>query len=151
MLFSVFVCHGYLTEKILYGENRPFIKNKLNNKCESNNFRPVMVSSNMLKLFEYCLLPRMDRHLKLDQHQFGYRKNMGCLNVVSKLKETILNYTNKNTNVHTAVLDMSKAFDKINHNIVVKKLEEETELPTPIIKMIKYMNENQNVWITHIS
>ncbi len=40
---------------------------------------------------------------------------------------------------------MSKAFDKINHNILVKKLVEETQLPTLIIK---YMNENQNVWIT---
>ncbi len=107
-----------------------------------------MVSSNMLKMFEHCLLPRMNRPLKLDQHQFGYRKNMGCLNVVSVLKETILNYTNKNTNVHTAVLDMSKAFDKINHNIPVKKLVEETQLSTPIIKMIKYINENQNIWIT---
>ncbi len=48
---------------------------------------------------------------------------MGYLNVVSLLKETILNYTNKNTNVQTAVLDMSKAFDKINHNILVKKLK----------------------------
>ncbi len=67
-----------------------------------------MVSSSMLKMFEYCLLPRMNQHLKLDQHQFRYRKNMGFLNVVSVLKETILNYTNKNTNVHTAVLDMSK-------------------------------------------
>ncbi len=107
-----------------------------------------MVSSNMLKMFEYCLLPRMNRHLKVDQHQFGYRKNTGCLNVVSVLKETILNYTNKNTNVHTAVLDMSKAFNKINHNILVEKLVEETQLPTLIIKMIKYMNENQSVWIT---
>ncbi len=144
-LFSAFICHNYLPEKMLYGEIRPLIKNKLNNKCESNNFRPVMVSSNMLKMFEYCLLPRMNKHLKLDQHQFGYRKNTGCLNVVSVLKEIILNYTNKNTNVHTAVLDMSKAFDKINHNILVKKLVEETQLSTSIIKMVKYMNENQNV------
>ncbi len=50
--------------------------------------------------------------------------------------------------MHTAVLGMSKAFDKINHNILVKKLVEETQLLTLIIKMIKYMNENQNVWIT---
>ncbi len=91
---------------MFYREIRPLIKNKLNNKCESNNFCTVMVSCNMIKMFEYCLLPRMNRHLKLDQHQFGYRKNTGCLNVVSVLKETILNYTNKNTNVHTAVLDM---------------------------------------------
>ncbi len=43
---------------------------------------------------------------------------------------------------------MSKAFDKINHNILVKKLVEVTQLSKLIIKMIKYMNENQNVWIT---
>ncbi len=72
--FSAFVGHSYLPAKMLYGEIRPLIKNKLNNKCEASNFRPVMVSSTMLKLFEYCLLPRMDQHLKLDQHQFGYRK-----------------------------------------------------------------------------
>ncbi len=74
-LFSAFVGHGYLPEKMLYREIRPLMKNKLNNKSEASNFRPRMVSSTMLKLFEYCLLPRMDRHIKLDQHQFGYIKN----------------------------------------------------------------------------
>ncbi len=55
-LFSAFISHNYLPEKMLYGEIIPLIKNKLNNKCESNNFRSVMVSSNMFKMFEYCLL-----------------------------------------------------------------------------------------------
>ncbi len=51
-LFSAFISHNYLLEKMLYREIRPLIKNKLNNKCESNNFRPVMVYSNMLKMFK---------------------------------------------------------------------------------------------------
>ncbi len=40
-LFSAFISHNYLPEKMLYGEIRPLIKNKLSNKCESNNFRPI--------------------------------------------------------------------------------------------------------------
>ena len=147
-LFSAFLNHNYLPKNMLNGEIRPLIKNKTNNKSDSSNYRPVMASSNMLKMFEYCLLPTMNRYIKHDQHQFGYRKNTSCLNVTSVLKETILNYTNKSTSVHCAILDMSKAFDKINHHILVKKLVEETNLPLPIIRMIKYMNENQNVWIS---
>ena len=101
---------------LLQGEIRPTIKNKLGNKNSSDNYRPVMNSSNLLKLFEYCILPVMSRHMKLSDRQFGFRTGTGCNMAISIFKENILNYNSSGSNVHCSVLDMSSAFDRINYN-----------------------------------
>jgi hypothetical protein len=143
-LFSSFINHNYVPTQMLYGEIRPRIKNKRGSKTDSNNYRPVMNSSNFLKIFDYCIMPHLERNIKLDMHQFGFRKNTGCTTATLVLKETLLRYTNKGSNVHCAMVDLSKAFDKINYNILLGKLCE-TKIPVPIIKILHYMNEHQYV------
>ena len=146
-MFSAFLSHSYVPEEMLYGEIRPIIKNEKGSKNESANYRPVMNSSNFLKLFEYCLLPTLKKHLKLSSAQFGYRPKTSCLTANLVLRETILSYTKRNSNIHSAVLDMSNAFDRLNNNILIEKLITQTGLPSPIIKLIQFMSENQFVWI----
>ena len=146
-LFSSFLSHSYVPKEILFGEIRPIVKNGKGSKTDSANYRPVMSSSNFLKIFEYCLLPWLKKHLKITPVQFGYRPKTGCLTANIVFRETILNYTSRNSNVHAAVLDMSKAFDRINPNILIEKLINDSDLPSPIIRILKFMNENQMVWI----
>ena len=55
-LFSSWIVHSHVPESLMFGEIRPIIKDKLNDKYSSENYRPVMSSSVLLKLFDYCLL-----------------------------------------------------------------------------------------------
>ena len=89
-------------------------------------------------------MPHLERNIKLDMHQFGFRKNTGCTTATLVLKETLLRYKNKGSNVHCAMIDLTKAFDKINYNVFLGKLCE-TTIPVPIIKILHYMNEHQYV------
>ncbi len=50
LLFSSYINHAYMPKEMLFGEIRPIIKNKMGNKTDSDNFRPVMNLSNLLKL-----------------------------------------------------------------------------------------------------
>ena len=121
-IFNKFLSHKLVPRKMLGGQIKPIIKNNSLSKIDSSNYRPVMNSSNLLKVFEYCLQPFLSNHLKLNNLQFGFRTKTSCPSAVLVLKETVLKYTRENSNVHCAMVDLSKAFDRINYSILMTKL-----------------------------
>ena len=137
-LFLQFIRHGFLPNQMLRGEIRPIIKNNKASKSDSNNFRPIMNSSVFLKTFEYCLLPSLTKGLILSDLQMGFRNNSNCTNTVIILKELISNYNNEGSNVHCGFIDLSKAFDRVNHVILFNKLKL-TNLSGQIINIVEYI------------
>ena len=145
-LFSAFLCHGYIPNSMLRGEIRPIIKNPLGNKMSSDNYRPVMNSSNMFKLFEYCILPHLNHNLKINPRQFAYRPEVGCMTSGVILNETVKCYNAKNSNVHCLLIDYSKAYDRVNYKILLCKLID-SNLPRDIIRILKCIFENSYIGI----
>ena len=138
------ISHSHMPMNLIYGEIRPVIKNKILGKTDSNNYRPVLNSSMFLKIVEYCLLPILTKNLKLSNLQFGFRKETGCLSAIAIVKETIYKYNSENSNVHCVMVDLSKAFDRINHNILFSKLRE-TELHPQIVELLRAMYDGAYV------
>ena len=144
-LFASFLRHGFLPKQLLLGEIRPTLKDNKISKSESSNYRPVMNSSIFLKVLEYCILPILERHIiNLNSRQFGFRKHTGCTNAVSMLKEVIYTYNSSKSNVFCGVLDLSKAFDRIDFSILREKLIK-TSVPSVIVRIIDYMLQNSFV------
>ena len=143
-LLNSFLLHGFLPENMLNGQIEPRIKSNLLSKKSSNNYRPVMSSSNFFKIFEYIMLPYVKRHLVTDVHQFGYRTGTSCLSAITLIKETILYYKNNKSNVFLATIDLSKAFDTVNINLLISKLRIST-LPANIVDILQYMYGNAYV------
>ena len=73
-------------------------------------------------MFEYCSLPILNEYLRLDSCQFAYRQNTNCQSAIVIIKETLINYHEQNPGIHCAMIDLSKAFDKISIGILVLKL-----------------------------
>ena len=65
-------------------------------------------------------------------NQFGFKKNLGTEMVIFALKQYLKDYNNNNTNIFAAFLDASKAFDKLNHNILFHRLKD-NNVPSYII------------------
>ena len=81
-LITSFVIHSFIPMDLLRGLITPLVKDKFGDLSLSSNYRPVMSSSVLLKLFEYCLLSKIDPYIELNDRQHGFRKktfNINCL------------------------------------------------------------------------
>ena len=67
----------------------------------------------MSKIFEYCLLPYF-KGICVSDRQFGFREGLGCNNSIHTVKKVINYFNSRNTTVNVGVIDLRKAFDKVN-------------------------------------
>ena len=138
-LCTAMISHSYIPKDMLIGIIRPKLKNKTKNINSSDNFRPIMNSSVFYKLFDICIkIEELDIKVKTDCRQFGFKKSSSCSMATSLVQEVIEKYTNKNSDVLAAFIDLSKAYDRVNNNILIDKLIHITIHPN-IIKIIKYV------------
>ena len=73
----------------------PIPKNKRGNKCDSNNYRQIAISSLLGKIFDTIILDKQQMSLETYVLQFGFKKNSSTVMCTSMLKETI-DYYNEN-------------------------------------------------------
>ena len=144
-IFNSFLIHNYIPADMLEGVIIPLVKDKKGDVRSTNNYLEVMISNNIYKIFEYCLLPYIN-DVKLSHSQFGYRKNTSTLLAVSCLKETIRNNIDNKDSVCSCFLDMSKDFERICHGILLNKLVVK-ELPSLIVNMFAHIFNNTEVCV----
>lgn len=91
-----------------------------------NNFRPVAVPSTYSKIIEKAMYRRLlnfvTKHRILNQNQFGFRKNSSTTLACFKLIKDVTESLNCKVPIVSVYLDMSKAFDFVDHNILLNKL-----------------------------
>ena len=137
-LFAAMTKHCFIPKEMLRGQIRPHLKDGSICKMKSSSYRPVTNSCMVLKVFEYSLLPVLKSNLKISSNQFGFTKGSSCGAAITVLKETLISFKEKSSNIHCASIDLSKAFDRININILSKKLSNST-LPVNIQRLLHYM------------
>ena len=86
------------------------------------NYRGVAVSSVIAKLLELCLFDVYGSFLRTSDLQFGFKSKLGCSNAIYTLRCVIDYYIKHNSTVNVCMLEMSKAFDKVNHHALFAKL-----------------------------
>ena len=75
------------------------------------------------KAFSSQITSFLESEQLLSISQFGYRKQTSTIDAILKATEQIRLELNKRKIVTGAILDLSKAFDSINHKILLRRLE----------------------------
>ena len=93
-----------------------------------NNFRPISILPFFSKIIEKSAYNQIYIHLKehnnytISSTQFGFQKQLSTDNCLNLLKYHINNLDNHKIYI-TIFFDLSKAFDHINHKILINKLK----------------------------
>jgi hypothetical protein len=102
----------------------PVYKKGLSN--EINNYRPISVLSVFAKILEKIMYSRLVSFLDsvhiLYPKQFGFRENHSTELAVTEAINIVTSSLNQKKLVLTVGMDLSKAFDTINHEILCNKL-----------------------------
>lgn len=100
---------------------------KRGDRHDVNNYRPIALISILSKIFERVMYSRLDSFLTknntLVNEQFGFRKGRSTTLACYSLMRNISTLMEKKVPVLTVLFDMSKAFDFVNHKILLAKLE----------------------------
>ena len=100
---------------------------KKGDQQDCNNYRPISVLSNISKLIEKLLYNRLYKFLNqnkcLYNNQFGFRNHHSINHALISITEKIKNALDDGKYACGVFLDFQKAFDTVNHKILLSKLE----------------------------
>ena len=103
----------------------PVFKNKGSDQ-DVNNYRPISLLSNIDKIFEKLvyshLFSFLDLHNILSNRQFGFRKKYSTKLALISLTEEIRRTLNSGKFCCGVFIDLQKAFDTVDHKILLRKL-----------------------------
>ena len=100
---------------------------KKDSKLDFSNYRPISLLSNLDKILEKLMYTRIVKFFNNNNLfcplQFGFRQNYSTTHVLIILTETISKYLDEGKFACGIFVDVQKAFDTVENDILLTKLE----------------------------
>ena len=122
---------------------------KSGDRANPSNYRPISLLSVLSKPLERHVQSHLHSHLKtydlINENQSGFRENHSCHTALIQLVEQCLLNINNNEFTGVLFLDFAKAFDVIDHSLLIKKLMH-YKLSNEALQFFKsFLSERQQV------
>ena len=123
---------------------------KSGSKTEVTNYRPISILPYFSKLFERILYKQIMIYLLtnnlLSKYQFGFKKGHSTEMAFNLLISYITEFYEKDLIICVTFLDYSKAFDSLNHNNMINKLQSKFQFSYNACKLLlSYLQDRKQV------
>ena len=122
--FNLCLATGTFPKQLKIAVVKPIFKN---GDCDClSNYRPISILPIISKVLEKLIYTQMINFINeeniISKNQFGFRKNHSTYMPIMLIQDYITKALEKNDLVVGIFLDLSKAFDTVDHKILVQKL-----------------------------
>lgn len=139
---------GSIPDCLKTGQVTPLIKKPTENPSDANNFRPVTTIPLLAKALGKCVHNQLNQHMTefklLNDHQSGFRPNHSTETAILHIVDDVLLALDRNETCLLILLDLSSAFDTVNHHKLLDRLEKRMGLADTVLKWFHSFLENRN-------
>jgi len=116
---------GIFPSKLKFSKVIPV--HKKGSLLEISNYRPISLLSNIDKIYEKLIHKRLYNFLNVNnilyENQFGFRKGFSTSHALLSIVQKISDHVDKGEFACGIFVDLQKAFDTVDHNILLKKFQ----------------------------
>ena len=111
---------------------------KKGSKQHVENYRPISLTSIVMKTFERLIKDALLSHIgdTLDEKQHGFLQHRSCSSNLAIFCDSLSLSLNDNIPVDVIYFDFSKAFDSVNHDLLLNKLKSRFGINGRLLKFI---------------
>ena len=103
------------------------VHKKGKDRLSTDNYRGIMITPTLAKALDHVLLLRNDTRFHQSPLQFGFTKGLSPTMAALIVTETIADALDRRSTLYLIALDVKKAFDVVDHDILMHKMIDVTD------------------------